>query len=159
MFGLPLAFAAPMVLTALALLPALYLLLRITPPRPRQVAFPPLRLILDLPPREETPARTPWWLLLLRLAIAAFVILAMAGPIWNPLPPGEGGRGPLLLIVDDGWPAAPTWSQRIQAASERAQTAGRDGRTTGLLVMSEGGRDVLLADDRIQRSYLGVAHA
>jgi hypothetical protein len=60
MFGLPLAFAAPMVLTALALLPALYLLLRITPPRPRQVAFPPLRLILDLPPREETPARTPW---------------------------------------------------------------------------------------------------
>ena len=37
MFGLPLAFAAPMVLTALALLPALYLLLRITPPRPRQV--------------------------------------------------------------------------------------------------------------------------
>ena len=146
MFGLPLAFAAPMVLTALALLPALYLLLRITPPRPRQVAFPPLRLILDLPPREETPARTPWWLLLLRLAIAALVILAMAGPIWNPLPPGEGGRGPLLLIVDDGWPAAPTWSQRVQAASERAQTAGRDGRTTGLLVMSEGGRDVLLAD-------------
>ena len=146
MFGLPPAFAAPMVLTALALLPALYLLLRITPPRPRQVAFPPLRLILDLPPREETPARTPWWLLLLRLAIAALVILAMAGPIWNPLPPGEGGRGPLLLIVDDGWPAAPTWSQRIQAATERAQTAGRDGRTTGLLIMSEGGRDVLLAD-------------
>ncbi len=146
MFGLPLAFAAPLVLTALALLPALYLLLRITPPRPRQVAFPPLRLILDLPPREETPARTPWWLLLLRLAIAAFVILAMAGPIWNPLPPGEGAKGPLLLILDDGWPAAPTWSQRVQAASERAQSAGRDGRTTGLLVMSEGGRDVLLAD-------------
>ncbi len=146
MFGLPLAFAAPLVLSALALLPALYLLLRITPPRPRQIAFPPLRLILDLPPREETPARTPWWLLLLRLSIAAFIILAMAGPIWNPLPPGEGGRGPLLLILDDGWPAAPTWSQRIQAASERAQTAGRDGRTTGLIVMSEGGRDVLLAD-------------
>ncbi len=146
MLGLPLAFAAPLVLTALALLPALYLLLRITPPRPRQVAFPPLRLILDLPPREETPARTPWWLLLLRLAIAAFVILAMAGPIWNPLPPGEGAKGPLLLILDDGWPAAPTWAQRIQAASERAQGAGRDGRATGLLVMSEGGREVLLAD-------------
>jgi len=58
MFGLPLAFAAPMVLTALALLPALYLLLRITPPRPRQVAFPPLRLILDLPPRDRQASRT-----------------------------------------------------------------------------------------------------
>ena len=146
MFGLPLAFSAPLVLTALALLPVLFVLLRITPPRPRQIAFPPLRLILDLRPREETPARTPWWLLALRLAIAAFVILAMAGPIWNPLPPGEGGRGPLLVILDDGWPAAPTWAPRIQTAGERVQAAARDGRATGLLPVSEGGRDVLLAD-------------
>ena len=34
-------------------------------------------------PRQETPARTPWWLLLLRLIVAALVILAMAGPVWN----------------------------------------------------------------------------
>ena len=60
MLGLPLAFSAPLVLAALALLPVLYVLLRITPPRPQQIAFPPLRLILDLRAQEETPARTPW---------------------------------------------------------------------------------------------------
>ena len=62
MLGLPLAFAAPLVLGALVLLPVLWRLLRVTPPRPRQIAFPPLRLILDLAPREQTPARTPLWL-------------------------------------------------------------------------------------------------
>ena len=60
MFGLPLAFTVPAVLVALAGLPVLYYLLRVTPPRPRRVPFPPLRLILDLQPREETPAFTPW---------------------------------------------------------------------------------------------------
>ncbi|MGH7187374.1 MAG: BatA domain-containing protein, partial [Pseudomonadota bacterium] len=66
MSGLPLAFAYPFVLAALAGLPLLYFLLRITPPRPALVPFPPLRLILGLPPRNETALRTPWWLLLLR---------------------------------------------------------------------------------------------
>ena len=84
--GLPLAFAFPLVLAALAGLPLLYFLLRITPPRPALVPFPPLRLILGLRPRNETASRTPWWLLLLRLTIAASVIFAMAGPVLNPLP-------------------------------------------------------------------------
>ncbi|MFZ0730350.1 MAG: BatA domain-containing protein, partial [Methylovirgula sp.] len=101
MFGLPLAFTIPAVLVALAGLPVLYYLLRVTPPRPRRVPFPPLRLILDLRPRDETPAHTPWWLLVLRLAIAAAIILAMAGPIFNPLQGGESR--PLLLVMDDGW--------------------------------------------------------
>jgi len=39
-------------------------LLRVTPPAPRQIAFPAIRLLLGLTPREETPARTPWWLIL-----------------------------------------------------------------------------------------------
>ena len=146
MLGLPLAFSAPLVLAAMALLPALYYLLRITPPRPRQIAFPPLRLILDLKPRDETPARTPWWLMALRLALAALVILAMAGPIWNPSPAGEGGKGPLLVILDDGWPSAPTWEQRVQSAGDRIIEAGREGRASAILAISEGGRDVAIAD-------------
>ena len=87
MFGLPLAFAAPTVLAALALLAALYLFLKVTPPRPRQAVFPPLRLLIGLDPKDATPAKTPWPLLALRIAIAAAVILAMAGPIWNSRPP------------------------------------------------------------------------
>ncbi|WP_284246990.1 BatA domain-containing protein, partial [Methylobacterium haplocladii] len=76
MFGVPLTFAAPLALAALAALPALWFLLRVTPPRPRRIEFPPLKLVADLMPKRETPARTPPWLLLLRILAAACLILA-----------------------------------------------------------------------------------
>ena len=68
MFGLPLAFAAPAVLAALSASSALYFLLRVTPPSPRQAIFPPLRLLLGLDAEGDEPARTPWPILALRLA-------------------------------------------------------------------------------------------
>ena len=71
-----LAFAAPWILTALAALPVIWWLLRVTPPAPRRISFPAIALLLGLRPREETPARTPWWLILLRTVLAALVILA-----------------------------------------------------------------------------------
>ncbi len=140
MLGLPLAFTVPAVLGALVLLPALWFLLRVTPPRPRRQSFPPLRLILDQQPKDETPARTPPWLLILRLAIAAAIVLAMAGPIWNPPPPGLGGAGPLALLIDDGFAAAPDWDTRVAAAAERLGEAGRAGRPAALAALSEGPR-------------------
>jgi hypothetical protein len=146
MLGLPLAFTAPLVLGALALLPVLYYLLRLTPPRPREIAFPPLKLILDLQPKEETPARTPWWLLLLRLLLAALVIMAMAGPLWNPPPQGEGGRGPLLVVLDDGWPSAVRWEQRTASAAQAITAAARQGRPSALVVTSEAARAIGMAD-------------
>ena len=82
--GLPLSFAEPMLLLGLLSLPVLWWLLRVMPPRPRRIEFPPTRLLFDIAPKEETPSRTPWWLTALRLAAAALVILAAAGPIWNP---------------------------------------------------------------------------
>ena len=60
-----------------------------------------MRLLLGLSPPQETPARTPWWLLALRLAAAALVILGLAQPLLNPAATLTGS-GPLLLIVDDG---------------------------------------------------------
>ena len=146
MFGLPLAFTVPAVLVALAGLPVLYYLLRVTPPRPRRVPFPPLRLILDLQPREETPAFTPWWLLALRLAIAAALIFAVAGPILNPLPAGGSGTAPLLVLLDDGWPAAPNWDQRLTAAAQWIAAAGRHGRTVAVTSASEVGREIMVSD-------------
>ncbi len=62
MFGL--TFAAPLALAALIGLPALWILLRVTPPRPRRIDFPPLKLVADLIPQRQTPARTPPWLLI-----------------------------------------------------------------------------------------------
>ncbi len=146
MFGVPLAFTIPTVLVALAGLPVLYYLLRVTPPRPRRVPFPPLRLILDLRPKDETAAHTPWWLLALRLTIAAAIILAMAGPIFNPLPAGAGKSGPLLVVLDDGWPTAPTWDLRMAAATEQIAEAGRCGVPVAVVATSEAGREIIASD-------------
>src|SRR5215203_3992072 len=136
MLGLPLTFAAPLVLTALAALPAIWLLLRITPPQPKRVDFPPLKILADLRPERETPARTPWWLLLLRLLLAAFLILSASGPVWNPLAT-DSSRSPLRLIVDNGFAAAHDWRDRMNLASERVESAGRDGRVVAVVASAE----------------------
>jgi len=145
MFGLPLVFAAPAALAALAGLVALYWLLRVTPPRPRRQIFPPVRLLLGLDPKEPTAFRTPWPLLLLRLAIAALVILAMAGPVWRALG-AAGAKGPLLIVLDDGWPAAPNWEKRLALARESARSAAQAGRPVALAPISLGSQQIAAAD-------------
>src|SRR5215475_6798350 len=94
-----LSFGAPLILAALVVLPAIWWLLRVTPPLPRRIVFPPLRLLLGLSGKEETPARTPWWLLLLRLIAAALVIIALAEPLFGR-GPQIAGQGPVLLFID-----------------------------------------------------------
>ena len=126
------ALAAPWMLLALVGLPLLWWLLRLTPPAPRRLRFPAIRLLLDLIPREETPHRTPLWLIIFRTVLAAILIVALAHPLINPVRQ-FGGSGPLLLVVDDGWSAAPRWSQRMQAISDRIDRAEREGRSIMLL--------------------------
>ena len=128
----PIAFAAPWLLLALPALPVLWWLLRVTPPAPRRIAFPALRLLRDLPIAQETPARTPWWLLLLRMVAAALLILGLAQPVLGP-GGGAAGEGPLLLVVDDGWAAAADWPARMAAAGGALDRAGREGRRAALL--------------------------
>ncbi len=127
-----LTFASPWVLAALAGLPVLWFLLRITPPAPRTETFPAIRLLLGLNASESTPARTPWWLLLLRMTAAALVILGLARPV---LDAGAqlAGSGPLLLVIDDGWASASGWAKRMTAASSVLDRAERAGRPVALL--------------------------
>jgi len=142
--SLPLAFAQPLVLLGLVALPILWWLLRLVPPRPRRINFPPTRLLFEIAPKEETPARTPWWLTLLRLMLAALVIIAAAGPLWNP-PLAASNRGaPLLLMVDDGWAAAASWDERLRTADELIARADADNRGVAVLPLSETARDISL---------------
>ncbi|HEX3430539.1 MAG TPA: DUF4159 domain-containing protein [Rhizomicrobium sp.] len=127
-----LTFGAPWILAALAALPVIWWLLRVTPPAPRRIAFPPLRLLKDLATREETPARTPPWLLLLRLVAAALVILALAEPEWGE-PKAAAGNGPLVLFVDNGWTAAENWDARRAAMSDALEQAARTGRAVAIV--------------------------
>jgi len=136
MFGL--TFAAPLALAALIGLPALWILLRVTPPRPRRIDFPPLKLVADLIPQRQTPARTPPWLLLLRLLIAAALILAVAGPVWSPGGIGAGGgKKPLLVLLDNGFAAAHDWRDRMRVATDTVEGAARDGRAVALVGLAE----------------------
>jgi hypothetical protein len=127
-----LAFASPWLLAGLAALPVLWWLLRVTPPAPRRLRFPAIRLLLGLVPREETPARTPLWLILLRMAIAGLVIAALAHPLLNPSS-RLAGSGPLVLVVDDGWAAAHAWEARQSAMLEFIDQAAREDRRVILL--------------------------
>ena len=110
-----LAFLNPWLLGALAALPLIYWLLRTIPPRPRRVAFPPTRILLDLINREKTPAKTPWWLTLIRMAAAALVILALAEPVLNPNPDTAlKGSGPVVIVVDNGWASSSRFAERTR---------------------------------------------
>jgi hypothetical protein len=140
--GLPLGFAQPLVLLALLSLPVLWWLLRLIPPQPRRIEFPPTRLLFDIAPREETPQRTPWWLTLLRLMLAALVIIAAAGPLWNPPAATSSSKAPLALLIDDGFPAAPTWDARMRMAEDLIARADADQRGVALIPLSEPSRDV-----------------
>jgi hypothetical protein len=142
--GLPLSFAEPLMLLGLVSLPFLWWLLRVMPPRPRRIEFPPTRLLFDIAPKEETPSRTPWWLTLLRLAAAALIILAAAGPIWNPKTGLAGSKAPLMILFDDGWSAASNWDSRVKAADELIANADADRRGIALVPFSEPARDITI---------------
>ncbi len=134
----PIGFAAPWVLTAFAALPLLWWLLRTTPPQPAHVKFPPLRLLHSLRNKEETPQHTPWWLILLRLLLAAILIIAMAGPVWKPLNITEPKEGPLWIIVDNGWDAAADWDRQIRMAELIVEGAAQNNRTVMLITTADG---------------------
>jgi hypothetical protein len=143
--GLPLGFAEPLVLIGLLTLPVLWWLLRLIPPRPRRIDFPPTRLLLEIAPKEETPARTPWWLTLMRLALAALVIIAAAGPLWNPPVAAMKTRAPIAILIDDGWTAAAAWDARLRTADDVIARAENDRRAVALIPLSEGIRDISFA--------------
>lgn len=142
--GFPLAFAQPLMLLGLVSLPVLWWLLRVMPPRPQRIAFPPTRLLFDITPKEETPSRSPWWLTLLRLLAAALVIFAAAGPIWNPQTGGTVSTAPLTILIDDGWSAASSWDARVRAADELIANADNNRRGVALVPLSEPTRDITI---------------
>ena len=70
----------------------------------------------------------------------------MAGPVLNPLPAATAREGSLLIVLDDGWPAAPGWERRIAAAARRIEAAERNSRLAAVVATSEAGRDIVPLD-------------
>src|SRR5262249_1537984 len=135
-----LAFVSPWLLAALAGLPIIWWLLRATPPAPRRIAFPAIRLLLGLIPREETPARTPLWLILLRVTLAALVIVAVAHPLLNPHA-RLASSGLIIWVVEDVWAAARDGPARQAALADLLAQADREDRQVVLLTTAPGATD------------------
>ncbi len=152
-----LSFAAPWILAGLAALPVLWWLLRAVPPAPRRITFPAIRLLFGLEQREETPHRTPWWLLLLRLSLAALVIAAFAHPIVNPARELRGS-GPLLMVIDNGWAAARDWPARLATAADLLDQAERSDKNVIVVTTAPEVGEPLAASDLMRpaqaRDYL-----
>ena len=127
-----LAFAQPWLLAGLLILPALWWLLRLTPPPPKRIDFPAIALLMGLTAREESAARTPWWVLMLRLLIAALIILALAQPILSPQKLLSGNSA-VVVVVDNGWASATGWQQRQSALESILNEADRQGRAVAVL--------------------------
>ncbi|MEL6768134.1 MAG: DUF4159 domain-containing protein [Pseudomonadota bacterium] len=125
-----LGFLAPAVLAGLIALPILWWLLKAIPPAPRTALFPGVRLLLGLEDPEREAERTPWWLLALRIAAVAAVILGFAQPVLNPSERlSSGGEGPVLVLMDAGWASGPDWADRVAAAGAAIDEAASEGRS------------------------------
>lgn len=136
-----LTFTTPVALAGLLLLPVIWWLLRFTPPKPQTVKFPPLRLLLELVSKHEQPDKTPWWLMLLRLAIAALVILGVSHPFYAPGKTAAGTSAPLLIIVDDTWAAAKDWTLRRTMLNEIVAEARENDVTLTLATTAPSARE------------------
>ena len=155
-FGL--VFAAPWVLAALVTLPLIWWLLKVIPPAPKLVRFPPVRLLFGLSGKEETPAKTPPWLIALRLALAALLIIALARPLLDP-ETRLAGDGPLVLAVDDGWAAARRWERRLAEMTEVLERAVREDRAVVLLTTAPAGDGEGVSASRMMRADEALALA
>lgn len=126
------AFLVPWILGFLVVLPVVWWLLRLTPPAPRKVIFPAIALLRDLPLRKETPARSPWWIVILRLIIVALIICAFAEPVFNPQAPLPG-HDAVLIAIDNDWAAARDWDARRTLLHDLIAKAAREDRPVILL--------------------------
>lgn len=130
-------FLSPWILLALAVLPALWWLMRALPPQPREVEFPAFFLLKDLQSPVKTSARAPWWLLLLRCLIIACFIFAMAAPVKNLNKSLSGSGGSVMVVIDNGWAAAAGWEKRQDKALDLIRQVGRSQRSVILLTTAD----------------------
>ena len=149
-------FASPLILLALVAVPVLWFLLRAIPPAPITRRFPGVALMLGLVDENRQAARTPWWLLLLRMLAVTAAILGFAGPVLNPSE-ASLSRKPLLILFDGGWAEAGDWPQRLAKASSLIDAAERMGRPVALALLADpAATPVFQAADQVKGRIAGL---
>ena len=69
---------------------------------------------------EKKPKLGGWYA---HYVLAVLVILAAANPVLNPYEDVTREAGPLLVVADDGWAAAPDWNSRAEILRRIADVA------------------------------------
>ncbi len=128
-----LSFNSPWVLISFLTFPLLWWLLRLYPPAPTRIIFPPILLMRRLISRQESPTQVPPWLLALRFTVVATFICALAHPLINAETQLKNA-GPLYLIVDDDWASAGRWRARRTAMDNFIEQAAREDRSIILVL-------------------------
>ena len=162
--GLPLGFAEPLVLIGLLTLPVLWWLLRMIPPRPRRIDFPPTRLLL----RDRTQGRNPGAYALVAHACCGLRLPPSSSSppparLWHPPLATTQSRAPIAILIDDGWAAASTWDARVRTADDIVARAADDRRAVALIPLSNGPHDISFepADSarvRLHQIQAGAVH-
>ncbi len=130
-----LTFLAPLVLLGLLTLPIVWWILRISPPKPRDQIFPPLRILEGVRTEEETPAGTPLWLLIFRLLMVAIVAFALAQPIIKSNTAQTQSRP--TILIDQSVFAAPIWEDLIDEAERLTRIAQRNNLEVSLITSED----------------------
>jgi len=127
-----LTFLAPLVLLGLIALPIVWWILRISPPKPREQVFPPLRILEGVQAEEETPAGTPIWLLIFRLLLVALAVFALAQPIFQSTKADTQKRP--TIFIDQSVFSAPVWEDMIDEAERLTRAAQRSNLEVNLIL-------------------------
>ena len=148
--GLPLSFAETLLLLGLLSLPLLWWLLRVLPPRPRRIDFPPTRLLFDIAPKRRDPVAD---------TVVADGALRLAGRSaahsgrraglrsGNPRTGIAGSHAPLVILLDDGGWSGGFKLGRPGSAGPRDElitNADSDRRGVALVPLSEPTRDITI---------------
>lgn len=130
-----LSFASGGLLWALLALPVLYWLVRLFPPKPKVVDFPAIRILLGLQPGTPPALTPPWWLVLLRVLLAALIIIAIAGP--RLVPETTESDAPVVIMLDNSWPAAAHWNDIKRTAETLLNEAATKNKDVWLWPLTE----------------------
>ncbi len=72
------------------------------------------------------------------------MILALAGPSFDSTRGGGTVNRKLLVLIDGGWAAAPDWSERVAAAQDAIERAGRAAQPVAVVSTAEPPREITL---------------
>jgi hypothetical protein len=155
-------FLAPLFALALAGL-AIPVLLHLTQKEKKEVVyFPSLMFVRKIPYQASRRRRIQhWFLLMLRCAALALIILAFTRPLWNtadaPIALGQGARE-VVVLLDTSYSMGygPRWQAAVAAANNVVSGLGASDRAS---VVTFGSSTEILLRNTAERSALNAAIA